>query len=141
MLAGGAEAGTRTLGRDQRRGGAIAEQGGGHHIAPRIVAKAEGEGAELDDEIKHARTRMGLGEVHRPRQPDHAAGTAQAEDRQAFDTARQAQPLDDQSVETGGRHAGRGNGDDRVDVAGVESRPLETSQCRLSQEFDGMFSE
>src|SRR4029077_9342728 len=53
VLAGGPESRSKTIGRNQSGGRAVAEQGRGDHITLRIVAVAEGEGAEFDDEIEH----------------------------------------------------------------------------------------
>ncbi len=56
------------------------------------------------------------GEIGGARKPDHAAGAAQAEDRQALDVAAQAHALDQQRIQAGGGDAGGGDHHDGVDV-------------------------
>ena len=75
VLAGRSECGSRTFRRDDRCGRPIAEQGGGDHVAFRIVAMAKGEGTEFDHEIEHMRTRQDAGLIDRSRQAGDTAGT------------------------------------------------------------------
>ena len=104
------------LGGKNRAGRAIAEQGGGHDIAFGNVVLAEGERAKLDHQEQDLAARLGRGDIGGARKPDHAAGAAQAEDRQALDVAAQAHALDQKRVQAGGGDAGGGDHHDSVDL-------------------------
>ena len=68
------------------------------------------------------------------RQPDHATGATQAEDRQALDVAAQTHALHQQRVKAGRGDAGGGDHHDGVNIVGVKSSFFQKTARDLLQQ-------
>ena len=125
MLSPGCNRGTRRIRADQAGGSPIAEQGGGDHVALRLVSRAESQTAELDYEEEPARARTHLGKRGGAGEAQHTTGAAEPEDRQPFDITPQAQTVDQHGIQAGRRDSCGGDDDNAVQLAWVEIRAVE----------------
>ena len=103
--------------------GAVAEQRGRDDVRLGQLVEPERQRAELDRDEQHDAARPRLRQPGGDREPGDAAGAAEAEDRHALDIGAKAHASGDARFEARRRDAGRRDGDDRVDVGGVEARP------------------
>ena len=113
---------------------AVAEQGGRHHVGGGKLVHAEGRGADLDGHQQHRRARPGARQAAGDGEARHAAGAAQAEHRHALDIGAEAHAACDPRLEAGRGDAGRGHGDDGVDVAALAAGVGERAARRIDEE-------
>ena len=95
----------------------VAEEGGGDDVRGHLVAAAEREGTELDDQKQDATAGLGARPGGGAGQPQGPARASQAEQRQALHVAPKGQLLHQPGIQRGHGDAGRRDGDERVDVA------------------------
>ena len=117
-----------------RRGGAVAEDGGGDDRGRIVAVEADRDRASLDGDVKPALPRVRRGKARRGRQPVDPAGAAQAEDRYAADVGAQADRRAVAGVEAGRGNAGRRYGDDAVDVGWPQARTIDGCRRRLTKQ-------
>ena len=123
MLAGAFDLGDAALARAQNAGrSAVGEKCGRHHVGLGELIEPERRRAELDRHHQHCRAGPRFGQPARNRHAADAAGAAQPEDRHALDVAAETHAARHARFEAGRGDAGRGDSDDRVDLAGAATR-------------------
>ena len=112
---------TRPIGGQNAGRGAIAEQRGRHDVGLGHFIGPEGQRAQFDDHQQDLGARLGTRQPRGKRQARNPARTAKAEDRNAPHIVAKAHPVHDAGLDRGRRDAGRGDGDDGVDLARLDS--------------------
>ena len=114
---------------------AIAEECGRHHVGRRQLIHAEGGGADLDGDQQHSRAGPRRGQTAGQRQARDAAGASEPEHRHPLDISAKAHAPGDAGLEARRRDAGRGDGDDRVDLGRGATRRRERTRRGVDEQF------
>ena len=114
---------------------AVAEQSGRHHVGGRELVHADGRSADLDGDHQHGRAWPRRCQTARNRQARDTARATETEHRHAFDIGAKAYTPGNACLEARRRNAGRGDGDNRVDLGGWDPRGRERPRRGLDEQF------
>ena len=118
------------------RCGPIAKKRRGDDVFLAELVEPKGQGTELYGHQKHDAGPR-LRKARRDRQPGNAAGATQAEHRHALDVGAKAHAIGDARLEARSGDAGRGDGDDCVDLRSTDAGAIESPGRGVDEQLRG----